>query len=890
MRRFSILLLLALPALSVLVGEMAPSLQGLVPGVAAGPLSAQDVEMLGEHYGTRPPDGYFRELARDPEAFRFQREGMDRLIHMQRLRGAPLPSLLLEGGPARSLGPRDIPMLGEFRFPLVLGLFADSEEPTFDRDRIQREYFDGPNSYHQTVTELYHEMSSGRVQLDGATFPWVRTELSAEEVTLGNNGLVSSRDLGVGAFIEQIVAALDAMGVDWSRFDNTGDGFVDVLSVLHPTHGAECGGGGDRVWSHRWNVRNATQGRVNPGIRTSTPRPDGDGYIHINDYTIQPVMACNAEDINQIGIFAHELGHGFGLPDLYGTGGSGIRGTGRWDLMGTGAWGCRGDDPARPCHMGAWSKAVLGWVDVEDVEPDRSHGTITLPPVQDAARVLRVGAGRGGDEFLLLENRQRIGSDQDLWEPGLLIWHVDPAVLEVGWPVNRVNANPDHLGVWLRQADGRNALATGGASHADPGHPFPGCIKDDYEDYFDPSIPCQRRNREFHAGTTPSAETHGFGPFGVTVTGIELVGAEPHDVRFHLTTRWSRVTLAREGESDVTGGAPFLVDGEPNSGDPAVISAAPFQSLILEAPPGEELEEGVRIGFAGWSDGAPRVREFQAPLGDTTLTARYGGEEVQVRWTASADGGNLEPGHLETDPASPDLWFARGSEVRFEARARTGFTFVQWSGALTGGENPATLTLDDPVDVSADFQFIFAVEGLPGEVALPAAEPVEIGLEVTSGEDPFMWYLVEGSLPDGMEFRGGEARITGVPMEMGRFPIHLRVHDAQGLEAAAAVVLEVGVPSVGVDDLMSGFLGRGIALTHAQREFLDREGNRNGRYDVGDARRFVLAHPDLPRTVPSGPEAAAGRIAAGNGTEIILRVSFPEAPDSSGPAAGGRRR
>jgi M6 family metalloprotease-like protein len=52
---------------------------------------------------------------------------------------------------------------------------------------------------------------------------------------------------------------------------------------------------------------------------TSTPRNGAPGNIRIDDYTIQPVYDCQALEINQIGVFAHELGHGFGLPDLYCT-------------------------------------------------------------------------------------------------------------------------------------------------------------------------------------------------------------------------------------------------------------------------------------------------------------------------------------------------------------------------------------------------------------------------------------------------------------------------------------------------------------------------------------------------------------------------------------------
>lgn len=545
---------------------MRPSIPALLALALLLPQGAesQDIELYYEMNGQRPPPEYYEQLARDPNSFRFDVEGLPRL---ERIRGRTFQEMNPGRGgafldsPALALGPRDSPIVGTFRIPVILGLFSDGPlVPPYSAVRIQQEYFDGPNSYFQTIPQLYSEMSGGLLNLEGTTYDWVQTGMTRADVTQGGSGTGSHPTLGVGGFIERVVQSLDAGGVNWAPYDRDGDGFVDIVAILHPTQGAECAGGGtNRIASHHWNLRSATGGRLNPGFQTSTPRPGG-GFYYINDYIVQPVLACNATDINQIGVFSHEIGHAFGLPDLYGYGQNAHAGAGNWDLMGTGSWGCNGSDPARPCHMGAWSKAMLGWLSIEDV-PAGFHGEIELEPIHTSHQALRIQARNGVQEYLLLENRQRIGSDVNLLEPGLLIWHIDQTVLAQNWTVNAVNANGSRLGVWLRQADGKDQLALGnGGNRGDRGDSYPGCIKANLQEYLDPTVPCGV-NRAFHVGTVPAALTHLGTAFGANLTGIELTGSTPYSVSFHLDRRGLGVPF-----SELL--APFV--GEPDTMSPGL--------------------------------------------------------------------------------------------------------------------------------------------------------------------------------------------------------------------------------------------------------------------------------------------------------------------------------
>ncbi len=843
---------------------------GLVIGAVfgAGPAGGQDVEMLGRRYGTTPPPEYYRRIAADPGAFRFRAAWTPRLRSVIELRepadgggglgdddGGGLPGSLsglsLSGDLGSSLGANRVgptgthaAVEGTFRFPIVMGLYADTPDPPpFDVAAVRAQLVDGPNPT-GTLPDYYREVSGGRVDLVPEISDWERVTLTSDDVTGGSSGLGTGAR--VGEFISRILAEMEASGpIDWGRYDNDGpdgvpnsgddDGFVDVLGVIHPTRGAECGGSGrdDRVWSHRWSLSSAYQVYVTEAVSNSDamrdPGTGEPGRVRIDDYTIQPVRSCNDVNINEIGVFAHELAHGFGLPDLYAVGGQHAA-VGQWGLMASGSWGCRGGDPKTPCHMGAWSKEVLGWADVVTVEGGVEVADLLLDPTVSGGPILRVDALDGSGEYFLLENRQGIGFDRDLHAEGLLVWQVSPAVLMDEWPSNRVNSDPDRMGVRIRQADGLNDLGTAGGGRGDDGDIFPGSAA----------------NPDFHAGSVPAAWTFDGRPSGLTLTGIERVGEQ---VRFDLVNRYQEIGVRLQGATPEV--AFVEVDGEelvPGGGGDLSFLSAPFQTHTLEARGrGDSELAGVRLGFEGWLDGGERAREWVTGVSDTTLVAVFSGVEFRLALDVDSDYPGPVPGTIGTDPEGDGAgWFSAGTEVVLTAAPTTGFAFTGWAGDLAGRPNPTTVVMDEPVQAQAAFQLVYALAGPAEGVDMEATVPQEVIFEVVNATEPIQWTLLPyDGLPDGLEM-DSDGRIAGTPLETGDFPVTLRARDARGLTAERVVELRVDEPTIGVTALTGPLLESGATLTEVQTLFLDRTGNDNGVYDLGDFRSFLIRNPDLP--------------------------------------------
>ncbi|MGQ9849561.1 MAG: M6 family metalloprotease domain-containing protein, partial [Aggregatilineaceae bacterium] len=310
-----------------------------------------------------------------------------------------------------------------------------------------------------TVRGYYREVSYGLLDIITLNLPsavgW-RTAPQTYSYYVNGQSCLGSYPRNCQRLTEDVVALVDPV-VDFSRYDNNGDGYVDTVFIIHSGTGAEASGGsGNIIWSHSWWTYNE-------------PYVDG---VWVGSYTTEPEFWYSPGDMTH-GVYVHELGHAFGLPDLYDTDYS-SQGVGDWSLMSGGSWnGYLGNSPA---HLDAWSRVYLDFNPVTDL--GGFSGTIVVPNVEQNRdnAIYRLSSGKP-NEYWLLENRQKIGSDAALPGSGLLIWHIDDNLVGSNRyecrQVNNYLCGSSHFRVALEQADSMLQLEYN-VNPGDAGDPFPG--------------------------------------------------------------------------------------------------------------------------------------------------------------------------------------------------------------------------------------------------------------------------------------------------------------------------------------------------------------------------------------------------------------------------------
>ena len=258
--------------------------------------------------------------------------------------------------------------------------------------------------------------------------------------------------------------------IDFSRYDNDGDGDVDMVFMYYAGHNEAEGGASNTIWPHMWELSSA-------GKSLKLDDVSLDSYACTSE-----LRGASGDQMCGIGTACHEFGHAMGLPDMYDTDYATNGEAGALYSYSTMCGGAYNNDGCTPPYFNFEERMLLGWLSESDYRTFRKTGTYTIEPLTDNV-AYRTFTDMDG-EYFVYEARPKTG--WDLYNPagGLLVYHVDKSSREVkigSWSytaydlwahwewANGLNANGSHPCFYLIPAAYQSSLNT----YAEGRIPFP---------------------------------------------------------------------------------------------------------------------------------------------------------------------------------------------------------------------------------------------------------------------------------------------------------------------------------------------------------------------------------------------------------------------------------
>ncbi|WP_102026495.1 immune inhibitor A domain-containing protein [Salirhabdus sp. Marseille-P4669] len=241
-------------------------------------------------------------------------------------------------------------------------LYDDFSSKHYENMIFNEDGYVGPNGEDfMSLNEFYIEQSGGSYKVEGQASKWYMAE-EGYAYYGANDPQPDGNDANPGDLIkEALIQAAQDPDINLAEYDQLDpmdingdgnilepDGIIDNLMVVHAGIGEEAGGGslgGDAIWSHKSSIFTQEGTELKPWVIPGTD-------LSASNYMIMP------ED-GAAGVFAHEYGHGLGLPDEYDSQYTALGSTtGNWSIMSGGSW--NGIVPGtEPVGFSAYAKEYL---------------------------------------------------------------------------------------------------------------------------------------------------------------------------------------------------------------------------------------------------------------------------------------------------------------------------------------------------------------------------------------------------------------------------------------------------------------------------------------------------------------------------------------------------
>ena len=399
---------------------------------------------------------------------------------------------------ANRVGNTEVPTTGSPRVPILLVEYQDKSMSN-TKAQIEAHYKTDAKSVYQYFVDQSSGLYTPQFDIYGIyTLDSVREEYGGNVYDEYGN----RNDKGLGRMVEQaILKAGDE--IDWSQYDNDGDGEADVCIVVYAGVGEAQASSTvpQSIWPCQWYLSSAAYygyGDIGAMERNG---------VYINRFGVFNEVNGSSDygtTLDGIGTFCHEFSHCLGLPDFYDTNYGGHYGMGHWSLMCSGCYNGVQISGDTPVGYSAYEKNFMGWLDFTEAVPNTHY---TLPaPNSDNNVAVRIKA-LNDNEYFVIENRRKQGWDQCIANGGVLITHF--TYIPERWYNNTPNNQDIQLATIIPADNTLSSYSESGDPYGNSNHEFTAT-----------STPAMMANMNAHGNL--GSTTGAYGTIDKPVTEINL--------------------------------------------------------------------------------------------------------------------------------------------------------------------------------------------------------------------------------------------------------------------------------------------------------------------------------------------------------------------------------
>ena len=339
------------------------------------------------------------------------------------------------------------PTEGKDSLLVILVEFADLDF-TYTREDFEnltsQKNYGGVGSF----KDYYYDQSGGKLDLGVRVVgPYKLTDdmayYGADGRVFVGYSFVSQRDKNVSIMVREAIE-FASQDVDFSHFDNNGDGTADGVFIYYAGTPQSTTGNTDEIWPHQSNTRISTYNGA-----------------AVARYACSSEIEFTGGSMAGIGTMCHEFGHMLGLPDMYDTdyesSGGQSQHNGSYDLMANGNYN---DENRTPPNLSILEKAMLGWAEADTLSSVQENLTVKIINGNNDKGYYIKGSTDGNgnnEEFFMIESRSKANKwDAFLPSDGMLIYHGLHSKINawINNGTNSININPANRGWYIVSSDG----------------------------------------------------------------------------------------------------------------------------------------------------------------------------------------------------------------------------------------------------------------------------------------------------------------------------------------------------------------------------------------------------------------------------------------------------